>query len=503
VGIDTPNLASVVKTAQKALAAAQAATSAPVVVWCGLDETPKRFAKRVAALRAQRTGRILAAVPYGFPVTEEVQGVQFPAKLFRLLHPDAPSRYRCASGGRGSGKSHSFAAALVLRALTGKIRILCAREIMRSLRESVHHLLTDKIDALGLTQFFDVNDRELTCKITGAEIIFAGLWANVSQLKSLEGVNLCWIEESESVSERSLETLAPTIRAAGSEIWLSCNPDARDAPIMQFVGGTRADTRHEHVIFSDNPFFPEALEGEREYLQRVDQDAYAHVWLGHCRVISDALIFRNKYFVEEFTPGEGWDGPYHGLDLGFSADPSVLTKCWVHENKLFVEKEAWGLHVDIDRLPLLLDEIPGASKYTIRVDSSRPETISYLKQHGYPDVVSVEKWPDSVADGIARMRAFEKIVIHPSCEHTVQEFRLYSYKTDRLTQDVLPDIIDKHNHCVDSLRYAIAPLIKSGGAPAFLAFLGNARAAQVERKAKLLKRPDATVRDLDLFGHRK
>jgi phage terminase large subunit len=447
---------------------------------------------------------VLAAVPHGYTVPDGARAVEFPPKLFELLHPAVHSRYRCASGGRGSAKSHSFARAVILNVVSRRMRVLCCREIMRSLRESVHHLLVDTIDALGLAAYFDINDRAITCTTTGSEIIFAGLWANINTLKSLENISLVWVEESESVSAPSLQVLAPTIRAPDSELWLSCNPDDAAAPVMQFVDGKRDDCLHVHVTFADNPWFPPTLEGERTYLQSVDGDAYAWVWLGQCRTISDAQIFRGKYVVEEFTPAEGWDGPYHGLDLGFSADPSVLTKSWVFESKLYIEKEAWGLHVDIDRLPALLDEIPNARKHVIRVDSSRPETVSYLKQHGFPNVVSVDKWPDSVEDGISRLRAFEKIVLHPSCTHTAEEMRLYSYKTDRLTGDVLPDIVDKHNHCCDSIRYGIAPLIKAGGPTAFLGFLNKQLDANKQKKAAavaLAQRPGVVVTDITREGH--
>jgi phage terminase large subunit len=272
---------------------------------------------------------------------------------------------------------------------------------------------------------------------------------------------------------------------------------------MQFVEeGTRDDCRHVHVTFADNPWFPEPLRLEMLYLQRVDDDGFRHVWLGECRVISNAQIFKNKFVIDDFVPTTTWSGPYFGLDLGFASDPSVLTKSWVHENRLYIEREAWQLHCDIDRLPALLDEIPGARKHTIRVDSSRPETVSYLKQHGYPNVVSVDKWPDSVADGISRMRAFEQIVLHPSCEHTAEEFRLYSYRVDRLTGDVLPDILDKANHAIDSIRYGIAPLIKTGGPTAFLQFMKKQLGADVQKAPQpLASRPGVIV--TDLFGHQK
>jgi phage terminase large subunit len=430
------------------------------VAWAALGEAPGNFTARVKQLQRNWDGPLLAPVPHGYPVPPGARAVEFPPKLFELLHPSVRSRYRCATGGRGAAKSHSFDRAVILKVISQRVRVLCCREIMRSLRESVHHLLVDTIDALGLTPYFTITDREITCTTTGSEIIFAGLYQHINTLKSLENIGLVWVEEAESVSAPSLQVLAPTVRAPNSELWLSCNPEHRDAPVMQFTDGRRDDCRHVHVTYVDNPWFPPALEGERRYMQAVDDDAYRWIWLGECRTISDAQIFKNKFCVESFTPAEGWDGPYHGLDLGFAADPSVLTKCWVFENKLYVEKEAWGLHVDIDKLPQLLDEIPGSRNYTIRVDSSRPETVSYLKRHGFDDVVSVEKWADSLSDGVARMRAFEKIILHPSCTHTAEEMRLYSFKVDRLTGDVLPDIVDKFNHCCDSIRYGIGPLIK-------------------------------------------
>jgi len=455
-----PSLTQTIRAAQQEIERHQHAQRVPKVIWSGLTEPADAFAVRIAAIRKTWTGRILAAVPYGYPVPAGAQAVEFSSKLFQLLHPAAPSRYRAGSGGRGSGRSHGIITAIVLRMLDRGIRVLCAREIMRSLRESVHHLLEAKIEALGLRQFFDITDREITCTATGAEVIFAGLFANVNAIKSLEDISLCFVEEGESISQRSLETLTPTIRAAGSEIWISLNPDAPDAPVMQFCDGSRPDTRHAHVIFSDNPWFPAELEGERVYLQSVDPDAYAHVWLGATRTHSDAQVFPGKYEIAEFTPGFGWNGPYQGADWGFSQDPTTLVRCWIHERKLYVSHEAYGVAVDIDRTPQLFDTVTGSRGYTIRADNARPETISYMRGHGYENVIACDKWKGCVEDGVAHLRSYEKIIVHPDCTHTADELRLYSFKVDRLTSDVLPDLMDKHNHTIDALRYALEPLIK-------------------------------------------
>jgi hypothetical protein len=200
-----PSLTQVVRAAEVELSRWQQMSQAPAVLWRGLAESPESFAMRCAGLQNRGIDRVLGAVPHGCAVPAGIQAVEFAPKLFHLLNPHRPPRrYRRASGGRGSGKSHGVATALVLRALGQPIRILCAREYQRSLRESVHRLLEGKIDALGLGRFFDINERAITCIPTGSEFIFTGLFQNASQLKSLEQVGLCWIEQAESVSQSSM-----------------------------------------------------------------------------------------------------------------------------------------------------------------------------------------------------------------------------------------------------------------------------------------------------------
>lgn len=463
-----PSASKVISAAERLIIRHSERDSAPTIVWARLDDDPVTFALRNRQIIGRSRLRVLAVVPFGFRVSESLQAVEVPIKLFRLLHPDTPSRYRVASGGRGSGKSHGIATALVLRMFDRRIRILCAREIQQSLRESVHHLLVAKIEALRLLQYFDVTDTSIMCRTTGAEIIFAGLRTNVTQIKSLEDIWLCWVEEAESVSARSLEVLTPTIRALSSEIWMSCNPDDPDAPIMGYIDGQRPDTLHTHVIYSDNPFFPAPLEGERLITQATDDDAYRHIWLGECRIASDAQILKGKYKVEEFEFDPMCDGPYIGLDFGFSQDPTAAIRCHIADRALLITHEAYGLRCDIDRTPALLDEIPDARKHVIRADCARPETISFLNYRGgYPKVVAAEKWPGSVEDGIAFLRSFEAIAIHPRCTHFAEEARLYSYKVDRLTGDVLPDPKPGWDHLMDALRYALQPLIRNRGKPSF------------------------------------
>jgi phage terminase large subunit len=448
------------RAADAVIAAHKAATTAPRVLWSALDERPEAFSLRIKR-EAKRPGLLLAVVPHGYealPAT--ARRVELPPKCFRLLHPTNKRRYRVLRGGRGAAKSWSIARVLILTTLVTPERWLCAREFQKSISESAHRLLADQIEGLGLSRYFEVNNQSITSHC-GGEFIFEGLFANASKLKSLEGLNGCWIEEAAKVSAASWELLIPTIRRPGSQLLVNFNPEDEEDPTYQrFVTSPPPEAEVIAVTWRDNPWFPQELERERQYLLRVDPDAHAHVWEGECQTHSDAQVFRGKYGIEAFEPAPDWSGPYFGGDWGFANDPTVLVKLWVHERKLFVEHEAYGVGVDIDKTPALFSRIDGAERQIIRADSARPETISYMKQNGFGQIRSCDKWKGCVEDGIAHLRSYERILIHPRCTHAAQEMRLYSYKVDKLSGNVMADVKDEHNHVIDAMRYAVEPLIK-------------------------------------------
>jgi phage terminase large subunit len=212
----------------------------------------------------------------------------------------------------------------------------------------------------------------------------------------------------------------------------------------------------------DNPFFPAGLDELRRREQsRLDPATYAHVWEGAYLQNSDAQIFGGKVEVRAFEPATEWDGPYYGGDFGFSQDPTAAVEVWIAGDEILIRREAFktGLELD-DTAPFVTRQIPGFEKQVSRWDNARPESISHLKRHGLPRAQSVDKWKGSVEDGIAYLRSFRKIVIHPECDNMQREARLYSYKVDRLTGDVTTAIVDAHNHGWDAVRYAIAPMVK-------------------------------------------
>jgi phage terminase large subunit len=229
--------------------------------------------------------------------------------------------------------------------------------------------------------------------------------------------------------------------------------------------------------YHDNPWFPPELEQARKDDESsLDPQTYAWIWEGAYRENSAAQILAGKVRIKEFDPSADWDGPYFGIDWGFSQDPTAGVKAWVNGRALYIEHEAHGVGVENDSLAeLFIKKLPEVERFTSRADNARPETIAHVKSAGdhnracLPKIIPCDKWPGSVEDGISHLRGYESIIVHPRCKHWIEESRMYSYKTDRLTGDVLPDVIDKWNHLMDATRYALGPLIKRKGTTLFAA----------------------------------
>src|SRR5690606_36018805 len=201
------------------------------------------------------------------------------------------------------------------------------------------------------------------------------------------------------------------------------------------------------VNWNHNPFFPPKMdELRRREQERLDPATYAHVWEGAYLQNSDAQVFNGKTAVLDFEPSPTWDGPYFGGDFGFSQDPTAAVELYIHEDCLYIRREAVkvGLELD-DTKPFVCAKIPGFDTRTSRWDCARPESISHLKRHGMPKAEAAPKWAGSVEDGIQFIRSFKKVYIHPDCPNAQREARMYSYKVDRLTGDITTTIVDAEN----------------------------------------------------------
>jgi phage terminase large subunit len=378
--------------------------------------------------------------------------IQTIPKIRKLIQ--SKKRYKVAYGGRGSGKSYGVASFLVAAGLSEKTRILCAKETQNSLADSALAIMKRVISDYDLLDWFRPTKQGLYCPASGTEYIFRGL-QHPERIKSLEGIKYCWVEEASKVTHEAWEVLIPTIRDEGSEIWVTFNPDSSEDPVYKmFVEDGRDDAEVVKVNYYDNRFFPEPLHHEMQWDKENDFEKYRHIWEGEPRSISDAQVFHGKYRVDTFeTPEDATF--YFGADWGFSQDPTVLVRAFVDDGVLYVDQEAYGVGVDIDATPALFRMVPGAERWPITADSARPETISYMKQHGFPKMRRAKKGKNSIEDGISFLRSFREIVVHERCKHTADEFKLYSYKRDRLTGEILPVLEDKHNHAIDALRYAM------------------------------------------------
>jgi phage terminase large subunit len=419
--------------------------------------------------------------------------LEIPQK-FKVLFPNRPdlgiygdyrpSTFKVGMSGRGGLKTWQFARALLLHATLRPIRVFCGRETLVSIKQSVLHEFEEQIGMLELNAHFEVGKTEIV-GANGSQFIFGGLRVDPESLKSMGHIDFTWIEEASGVTQRSLDILLPTVlRTPGAEVWFSYNPENDDDPVhKRFAIDGDPDCILIKSSWQDAKemgWLTPQMEAEKDKAYASDAENAEHIWGGSTRKRNIAAIFADKCVVQEFTPGSDWLGPYFGADWGFSNDPAVLRKHWVANGNLYIEEEAFGVGIDIPELPTLFTEVTGWWRFEfdtkrkrflstkiplpnvkILSDSSRPETISQMANMSVP-CVAAQKWPGCVEDGIAILRGFKNIIIHPRCTNAVDEAKNYRYKVDKATGKVTTLIVDANNHGWDATRYAMEHVILSG-----------------------------------------
>lgn len=391
-----------------------------------------------------------------------------------------PAKTRVFHGGRGGGKTKALAlrsAARVYQLAEANVTgvFLCAREFMESLDDSSMAEIKDAIKEVPwLNDYFDIGETYIRTKNRRIKYVFRGLRHNIDSLKSLANIVGCWVDEAENVSERAWSKLIPTIRSEGdgwqAELWLSYNPESPEsATHKRFRENPPKDCIVTEINYYDNPWFPKILDAARLHDQKIKPEVYDHIWNGKFLTLTDAQILNGKYTIQDFEPDHEWDGPYQGGDFGFSKDPAAAVRCWIGhdpygdlgDNCLWIEHEAGKIGLELDEYAdHTTANIPDFERYITRWDSAQPGMISHIRTHGLPLSVPCEKWAGSVEDGIEYLKSFDKIIIHSRCTSVAREARLYSYKVDRLSGDILPVVVDAHNHWMDATRYALGPMIR-------------------------------------------
>ena len=413
-------------------------------------------------------------------------------------------RYKFSRGGRASAKSHHFGEQAVIAASQFPgLRICCLRQVQKSIKRSSKQIIVDKIEKFKLPGFKVKND-EIVLPGRGV-CIFQGMQDHTAEsIKSLEGFDIFWFAEANKATEFSLRILRPTARSTERsrlkvpELWFDWNAFSPKDPIDEFARATPPDSVFVKTTFRDNPWFPPELVPELEWDRKRNYEKYLHVWEGEYAQRSEARVF-NNWRVEEFELGQNgipmdpvW---YWGADWGYSVDPTVLIGCFIVGRTLYVRYEAWKVGCEIDDTPKLFDgvnpDVPKfARQWTITADSARADTIAFMRRHGYAKIAPARKGAGSVEDGVEFLKNYD-IVVHPDCVHTADELEHYSWKVDKLTEQVLPVLVDAKNHTIDALRYSVEDVrwVVEGG-------VASTPSEVSTRYDGSTQRPRATVEDV-------
>lgn len=389
----------------------------------------------------------------------------YPAKLQFLFQP---IRYKVARGGRGSGKSWSFARALLQQAAAKPLRILCTREVQKSIKDSVHKLLCDQIQLMGLGSHYDVLETEIRGR-NGSLFIFAGLAQHtVESIKSYEGVDIVWCEEAQAITKRSWDVLIPTIRKEGSEIWISFNPELEtDETYQRFVANPPDDCVSALVNWRDNPWFSQVLEKERQHCQKTDPQNYPNIWEGECKPAVEGAIYYEQVAAAE-TNGQICNVPYDPLlkvhvvfDLGWNDAMSISLVQRVRSEIRIIEYIE-DSHKALDHYSAVLKEkrlnwgkvwLPhdGFSR-DMKTGKSSEEILKAL---GWDVVSRAGIIEMSLEEGIkATRQTFGQIYFDKrKCERLIQCAKRYRRAINRQTQEAQGPLHDEWSHGADCLRY--------------------------------------------------
>lgn len=397
-----------------------------------------------------------------FASDEESGLAGFPDKLQFLFEP---MRHKVLYGGRGGAKSHSVAKALLIQAADEPLRVLCAREFQNSIEESVHHLLAAQVEALGMRDFYEVQNRVIQ-GINGSEFIFAGLRTNTTKIKSFEAVDRVWVEEAQTVSKRSWDILIPTIRKEGSEIWITFNPELEsDETYQRFVVNPPWDSRVVKINWDDNRWFPEVLRREKDDARLRDPDGYRNVWEGECRATLAGAIYANELRAAQ-EEGRIGSVPYDAakpvhtfFDLGWADNTSIWFAQSVGPELHLIDYYS-NTHMPIQHYIQVLqnrgyvygtDWLPHDAKAKTIATGRSVEEIMLAAGRKVQIVPNL-----SIFDGINAARTvfgrcwFDKA----KCDDGLQSLRRYRYDVDRDSGQLSgKPLHDFHSHAADAFRY--------------------------------------------------
>jgi phage terminase large subunit len=376
-----------------------------------------------------------------------------------------PARYKVLYGGRGSGKSVNVVKALLILGMQRKLRILCTREVQKSIRDSVKALLDDEIGKMGFGGFYQSLEQEIRGK-NGSLFIFGGLASHtIDSIKSLANCDICWVEEGQSVSKRSWDVLLPTIRGDNSEIWVTFNPMLEsDETYQRFVVNPPPNAVVAKVNYDSNPFFPQVLEDERQNTLRADPKGYAQIWEGKCLPAVTGAIYYDEVAKAELE-NRICNVPYDPLlkvhvvfDLGWN-DAMSISLVQKSGSELRIIEYIEDSHKTLDHYSATLkDKRLNWGKLYLPHDGRNRDfktgksAQEIMQAFGW----DVEITPNmSIEDGIRLTRmTFGRIYIDKTkCARLVQCAKRYRRSINQQTNEPGPPMHDEFSHGADDLRY--------------------------------------------------
>lgn len=264
-----------------------------------------------------------------------------------------PHRYKILYGGRGAARSWTVARILLLKGKEKKLRILCTRELQKSIKESVHKLLTDQIGLMELDNYYTFNNTSIVGR-NGTEFLFMGIRHNPSEIKSLEGIDICWIEEGENLTETSWDIIDPTIRQEGSEIWANYNTRFKFDHLhkMFVIDKAPPDSLVIKASYEDNKWFPDVLRRQMENMKETNYEKYLHIWRGQLKILAEGAIY-GQQIIQARKDGRILDFPITNaeVDTFWDLGKNNQTSIW------FMQKVQHQYRL-IDYYEARLQEIP-------------------------------------------------------------------------------------------------------------------------------------------------
>lgn len=400
---------------------------------------------------------------------------QIPEKLVDFMN--ATCMYQILYGGRSSAKTRTALNKLLVQAYQRKNQtILCTREFQSSIQTSTYAELKQIILAEELQDIFKIKYDKIEC-INGTQFIFKGLARDIMQIKSIPNIDICLVEEAETIGKELWDVLDPTLRKEGCQLIVLFNPREKQSATYQ---RWLIDEINENFIqrieinYNDNPFNSKLILQKIEQMREHDYARYEHIYLGKVLDMSEDVIFKNKFKILDMdlkyypeTKIHRYQGNavamLYGMDFGFSVDPAAMVEvCFLDPDTIYIQNEIYktGLLPSnssnkesnyIDNIKTAFGEI--ALKSLWSADSARPDSIAQLRNDGLR-IEGAPKLKNSIESGIEYLLS-KKIIVHPRCKNTIFELYNYKYKKDKNSGEITREIIDKHNHAMDALRYCL------------------------------------------------